>query len=304
MSQRDWPQNEPFDNQRKSLQHGLEFGGTGERLPLNLLVDNNQHIAKLKDVENSPQERRISNTPMLTGFPTPSALQPVQYADYSVPAYNALPRNTGPTCPLDVILLDFLRARQREAAEGAPGPRLVGPAYPSVSSLLNPEKSVYSHPLSKVFTDVLSKFPDISELPEKVAVLYIMFLIMRWSIFPTKENYERLPEWVVPRTTQLFQPHPAWMDYLPWPKMREKMIANPEHYPFQEWFIPYTTTLSLNWPYEPTDTLLAASGNAEELMINPVFERHLRNLENWSLGDAFARAHPELVETVKIKTEG
>lgn len=78
-------------------------------------------------------------------------------------------------------MLDFLHARQREAAEGAPSQTLVGPAYPSISSLLNPEKSVYSHPLSKVLTDVLSKFPDISEVPEKVATLYTMFWIMRVS---------------------------------------------------------------------------------------------------------------------------
>ncbi|KAL9114426.1 MAG: hypothetical protein Q9227_001507 [Pyrenula ochraceoflavens] len=303
-SQPKWEKDKAFDGQRNGLQRDLEFGGTGEKLPLNLLVDNNQQIAKLKGVDKSPPEKRASigsNTSSRNSSSQPSALQPVQYADCSVPAYAALPRNTGPTCPLDVILLDFLHARQREAAEGAPGQRLVGPAYPSVSSLLNPEKSVYSHPLSKVFTDVLSKFPDISELPEKVAVLYIMFLIMRWEIFPTKENYERLPDWVTPSNTQLFHPHPAWIDYLPWPRMREKMVLNPDYYPFQDWFIPYTTTLSLNWPYEATDTLLAASNNSEELVINPVFERHLRNLENWSLGDAFAKAHPELVETVKIK---
>jgi hypothetical protein len=72
--------------------------------------------------------------------------------------------------------------------------------------------------------------------------------------------------------------------------------------------------LSLNWPYEPTDTLLSTSGlgkssdrednwGGDDLMINPVFEQHLRNLNNWSLGPAFAKAHPGLADTVRIKQD-
>lgn len=77
------------------------------------------------------------------------------------------------------------------------------------------------------------------------------------------------------------------------------MVASYQNYPFENWFIPYTTTLSLNWPYEPTDALLKKSDG--ELVINPVFETHLRNLQNWSLGPAFAKAHPMLADTVRIK---
>jgi len=58
--------------------------------------------------------------------------------------------------------------------------------------------------------------------------------------------------------------------------------------------------LSLNWPYEASDCLLSVPGS-EELSINPVFEQHLRDLNNWSLGPAFAKAFPILVETTKIK---
>lgn len=166
LNERSIPQ---FDFQRNNLQHGLEFGCASERLPLNILVDRKQHITKVNPPAAGPPHYSQSSS------------RPIHNADYSFTAYSTPPRNIEPTCPLDTILLDFLHARQREAAEGAPSQSLVGPAYPSVSSLLNPEKSVFSHPLSKVFTDVLSKFPDISELPEKVAVLYIMFLVMRVS---------------------------------------------------------------------------------------------------------------------------
>ncbi|KAJ3531588.1 hypothetical protein NM208_g8810 [Fusarium decemcellulare] len=213
-------------------------------------------------------------------------------------------KNCAPTCPLDSLLLDFLSERRQRAADGLPAQDVVGPRYPSVSSLLNPANSVYSHPLSKVFTDILATFPDISTLPERVAVLYIMFLVMRWQIAPTQENYDRLPEWMAPRSSQLSISHAAWLDHIPFPKMRDRLVRdhNPLLYPFDNFFIPFTTTLTLSWPYEETDTLLQ-NPDSDELMINPVFERHLRNLDNWKLGDAFAKAFPTLVGTFNLDSQ-
>ena len=209
-------------------------------------------------------------------------------------------KNIAPTCPLDGLLLDFLSERKQRAVEGVADFELVGPPYPNFAALLRPECVQYSHPLSRVFTDILSTFPDLSELPEQVAVLYVMFLIMRWQIAPTQENYNRLPEWVTPRPSQLLTPHPAWMDHLPWPRMRDKIIDLHHHYPFENFSMSYTSTLSLNWPYEGRDVLMP-SPKANEMSINPAFERHLRDLNNWSLGPAFAKAHPALGETGRIK---
>lgn len=215
---------------------------------------------------------------------------------------HAIPiKNCAPTCPLDNLLLDFLQERRQRAAEGFPTQEIIGPRYPSVSSLLNPLKE--SHPLSKVFIEILHTFPTISQLPERVATLYVMFLIMRWQIHPSPDNYDRLPEFVRPSASQLYNAHPAWIDHLPFPAMRERLIrdyAPPDVFPFENFFVPFTTTLSLNWPYEDTDTLLQ-SPDTDELMINPVFERHLRRFENWTIGDAFARAFPMLDGTYNYK---
>jgi hypothetical protein len=90
---------------------------------------------------------------------------------------------------------------------------------------------------------------------------------------------------------------------LPFPQMREKLVRTcdqPESH-FDNFFFPYTHTLTLSWPYHDTDTLLQ-SPYSGELMINPVFERHLRNLDNWKLGEAFARALPMLADTCNIAT--
>lgn len=91
--------------------------------------------------------------------------------------------------------------------------------------------------------------------------------------------------------------------------MRDTLVRDydPKVYLFDNWFIPFTTTVSVNWGYEATDCLLkvdAAGNGGEDLVINPVFERHLRDLGNWSLGPAFARAFPGLEGTYRLKVDG
>jgi hypothetical protein len=85
--------------------------------------------------------------------------------------------------------------------------------------------------------------------------------------------------------------------------MRERLVRTydgPGTFPFDNFFIPFTSTLSVNWPYEDAYVLLASpAGN--ELMINPVFEQHLSQLSNWTLGEAFDRAFPELAGCYNLK---
>ena len=321
--------------------HGLELGS--DRLPLDFLLapDSKHKIARIQSgvngAQDSPKYRHVpmkhdwtatSNMPAISaasqGPPThlyapaqqeagshaiptalPSAPYPPATTDVTDLAfYNLLPKNCAPTCPLDSLLLDFLAERRQRAAEGLPHHEIVGPRYPSVSSLLNPAVSVYSHPLSKVFTDILARFPDIHTLPERVAVLYLMFLFMRWQVSPTPENYARLPVWFRPCRSQTEREHPAWLDHLPFPGMRDRLVRTydrePGGFPFDNFFIPFTSTLSVNWPYEDTFVLLA-SPDGDELMINPVFEQHLRMLDNWTLGEAFDRAFPGLKGTYNLK---
>jgi hypothetical protein len=306
--------------------------GTGERLGLDFLLGAAQRINRIQSGVDGAQDRpHFHHVPMKHDWTSASHSSPVgghtpeaprlEYgagvklgagggSGASEPAYPSHIKNCAPTCPLDSLLLDFLSERRQRAAEGLPTQEIIGPKYPSVSSLLNPANSQFSHPLSKVFTDILQTFPDLSTLPERVATLFIMFLLMRWQISPTRENYDRLPPWMAPQPAQLDTPHPAWFDHLPFPRMREQLIrthcpaggGSGAPFPFDEFFIPFTTTLSLNWPYEEVDALLL-SPDADEIMVNPVFERHLRRQENWSLGDSFARAFPALDGTYNLKSE-
>lgn len=278
---------EALDNQRANVQRGLELSDSGERLSLNFLLDGQSN----KLTTTTIHQPASSPYPPLTNS---------AFAETS-PPWAALPKNVPPTCPLDGILLKFFHSRQRDASNGVSRAALAGPAYPSVSSLLNPASTRSVDPLSQVMVDIISKFPAICGLPQQVAILMSMFWYMRWCLHPTPEYYERVPEWLRPRTSQIFEAHAAWMDYVPWPLMRDKLVtAKPGSYPFENWFIPFTNGISVNWPYDDADCLLSTN-NQEEPIVNPVFERHIMRLENWSLGPLFVEAYPDLANYARIQ---
>ncbi|RYP22546.1 hypothetical protein DL765_001604 [Monosporascus sp. GIB2] len=321
-----FPQAGMLGQQRQGLLHNLDLGG-GEHLKLDFLLDAWQRVYRIPTGPEGPQDTpayrhlpmkhdwngsspAVTSSAMSGGSSRQldvSSEHTTRNRDSPSEYWNIPIKNCGPTCTLDAILLAFMNERRQRAAEGVPTQEIVGPRYPSVSSLLNPATSAYAHPVSKVFADIIRTFPGICTLPEKVASLYVMFIITRWRIHPSQETYDMLPAWAHPTPAQQAVPHPAWLDNVVFPEMRERLVRDHygSHQPsgplvFDDFFIPYTATLSVNWPYEPTDTLLQ-SPDGGQLLINPVFERHIRRLENWSFGESFDKAFPRLRGSYNLK---
>ena len=285
----------------------------GERLGLAYVLEPKQQIGK--------SEPPLAPPPQFTS-------SPVARAD---PLYLRLPNNSPPSCPLDSLLLDFLAGRRQKAASGIPIREVAGPEYPYFYALVEPS-AVYSkscHPVSALLIDILSKFPAYDALPEKVAVLYIMFVVLRWEICPCEKCFKQIPQWARPTKEQLEIAHPAWYDYVPWyvyhlkkkpdppedarnrliylyrPTIRRNLTLT-RRVKFEDFFIPFTSRQCLNWPYPKDQVLIPAQppnpDDPNALSMNPVFESHLRILENWSLGSQFRIDLRELIdESVRIE---
>lgn len=201
-SQQQYPNSNesPYDQQRTAAAPMRQQGNSnGDRLGLNFLLESTD---QRQDTHNS--------TPTTPSFNKPP--QPDQ------PLYARLTNVGPPSCPLDYLLLDAHKSLRKMLLDGASLDKAIGPEYPAFSSMMStgPGPRPPCHQISALLIDILSKFPDIARLPEKVAVLYVMFLILRWMISPTQECYERLPTWCRPTPEQLERPHVAWGDYLPW----------------------------------------------------------------------------------------
>ena len=90
--------------------------------------------------------------------------------------------------------------------------------------------------------------------------------------------------------------------------MRRALIFRPERdrVNFEEWFLPFTSNQSVNWPYPKDQVLItdpspSTPGEAKAIKMNPVFESHLRDLSHWSIGTTFKATFPEMVDgNVKV----
>ena len=219
------------------------------------------------------------------------------------------------------------------------------------------------HRSSRLLADVIARFPDIAAPPEKAAVMHLMYLMQRWmcaALFPRartasprrgrrrragavklevddgaeeepgdEADHEdddplaALPPWMRPTPLQRATLHPIWADHLPWPGMRDAITRHADRFFLEEFFVPYTTTLSLNWPHgdaaiwEPSPPRDGAGhgphgghargggaeeDGAEELVMSAAFEAHIMDLNNWSLGPAFVNQFPALAEGVRVET--
>ncbi|KAI9851143.1 MAG: hypothetical protein M1838_004352 [Thelocarpon superellum] len=287
---------------------GLTGAGSGDRHGLDFILDGSPRVHK------EPGGDSPAGTKMEHDY-SPAGLSPARFSPGGrvargesegsimpgrpMVAYATPVMNVPATCPLDSLLLKFIHDRQSQAALGVSPNSIVGPASPSVAPLIYRGQTIFFHPIFSFLAEILATFPDISSLPEQIGVAYGMSLVLRWQISPTEENYELLPEWITPRPCQLFTPHPAWIDHLPWPRMRDRLVRDYDQYPFDDFFVPFTKTISVNWPHDPMETFVPSS-EPEQVIINPVFERHIRDLKNWSVGPAFATAFPRLAEAARV----
>lgn len=251
------------------------------------------------DVDFLLEQPPASTSPSARSYHSPRPLDPPLYARLT---------NVGPaSCPLDSLLIDFVKRRRELLRDGASPSEVLGPDYPDFFAMCNPNPGSLSncHPVSAFFIDVLAKFPDIDQLPEKVAVFYIMFLVLRWSICPCQACYERLPEWCRPIPEQLDTPHVQYADYLPWPHMKRQLVLNEKEVIFGDFFVPYCATLSLNWPFSEDRVLLSAQSSHRDdrrnIVISREFESHLRTLNNWSLGNVFRNRFPHLIDLTTMR---
>ncbi|PVH77653.1 hypothetical protein DL98DRAFT_423430 [Cadophora sp. DSE1049] len=211
---------------------------------------------------------------------------------------NILPRHLAATCPLDQILLDFLASRRVLASQGTPISTLIGPPNPSISGLINPKLKNNAHATSRVMVDVVSTFKD-TNLREQLGFLYIMYATLRWQIGPSQETFDNLPVWLRPTVLQVMAPHAAWIDNIPWPEVRDVLIQNPVKYPFQDFSELYARCARLNWPFEPGEAVMPRPDDSGELLMNPLFEKRVRTLECWSVGEMFKARFPELASAMK-----
>ncbi|KAL4876846.1 hypothetical protein BJY04DRAFT_222694 [Aspergillus karnatakaensis] len=220
---------------------------------------------------------------------------PVYQPSFATGISSVLPKHTAGTCPLDQILLDFISSRRAIVAKGGDADTILGSPQPSLQAILHPGSTIPGdHATSRVLTEILSTFPHVA-IPERLGFMFIMYRTMRWLISPSPASYEEMPRWLRPTATQITVPHPAWIDNIPWPRVRDLLIESPEKYPFPVFSELYSQNVTVNWPYGEPDCITT---HMDRMEFNPIFEKHVRKLDNWTVRSAFKDYLPEFTSAI------
>ncbi|PVH97919.1 hypothetical protein DM02DRAFT_657820 [Periconia macrospinosa] len=215
-----------------------------------------------------------------------------------LPPYETIPLNVAPTCMSDQILQTFVESRWEAHAMQSAGRIPTYPDVPDLTALLDGRPNRVVDETSSVVGDIVRSYSEIDTLPKQVAVLYIMYSLMKWQVLRTKAAYEAVPEWLRPEPIQLKQPHASWIDRIPWPKLRVYLITHPE-IKFDEFVAAYSSSFTIDWQYDPKHVIIITNNNDKDsIVINPVYEEHLKQLKNWTVQGIFRRKFPEMAEIV------
>lgn len=313
-----WLQNQQqHQQQQQQQQHQQQMLNTSmSHQTQSVLGPNGLHFGQILGGWQGLESMMIGNPGLEPNMPMGSP--------HGIYRWTRLPVHMEATCELDKVLLAFLEHHQRVARTSKISHQ---PTYPSIASLLNEpdankSPSTLTQPLRRdapqpppqdlltAMTDLTTKFPSITGLPTQVGTSYLMFTLMRWQIYPTRDNYEQIPDWYRPTETQLAIPHAPWIDLIQWPSLREHVIRNQNSYYFPDFTLPYTCQMSVNWNYDDRDCIITQESlvrgggrdaKLSEPIMNPAFERHLRELKNWSVGPALIEKFPEFAPLVRVQ---
>ncbi|KAI8274170.1 hypothetical protein K4K60_010004 [Colletotrichum sp. SAR11_57] len=135
--------------------------------------------------------------------------------------------------------------------------------------------------------------------PERLAVLFMIHLLMRAYTDPTPAKSEVVPRWYLKSQLQQLSPeHDPSADYFTWPALRYRFATTPHPYCHNNtfWHM-FREHLRIAWPFDFRDCYVR---NVHRGMyaLSPLFKDRLRDLRAWTMEPDFFAQYPELRQDV------
>lgn len=161
--------------------------------------------------------------------------------------------------------------------------------------------SEQSHPVWSALRAVDQKvFGTWESRAARIAVMYNCQTLLAYRESPTKDNLARVPKYLLPRPSQQRIQHPAVIDYLCWPGLRDRLVFEHEKYTatgeFSAAFVKYA---HFDWPYTDDEILLpdVATG---EWRVSERFLEKCYDYRAWTMLPGFFELYPEMVHDIAM----
>lgn len=137
----------------------------------------------------------------------------------------------------------------------------------------------------------------------RIAVMYACQTMLQYREAPTKENLARVPKYLLPRPSQQRLQHPAVIDYLVWPGLRDRLVFEHEKYTrtgeFSAAFVKYA---HFDWPYTDDDIFIPDASTGD-WRVSENFLQKVYDHRSWSMLPGFFDLYPEMIHDIP-KYEG
>ncbi|KAH7136211.1 hypothetical protein EDB81DRAFT_901875 [Dactylonectria macrodidyma] len=169
------------------------------------------------------------------------------------------------------------------------------PAIPEITDVL------FLRPPGNPVTKVMYKFLRNPKLPVAVqcAAYLLAYRLLRYRFFPSIQTYRDIPEWLHFTDAQNNVPHPLYIDFVIFPRLRHAMalgLVNVDA--FREAFEQDAANgVSINWP--ASKNFLATNNSA--VTFTPEFMQHVFQYHNWSMSLDFAEKYPQIAALVTVR---
>jgi hypothetical protein len=218
----------------------------------------------------------------------------------SAPKWMMLPNISKPTVFIDQVLESIMHhGTQLSPLEITT--ELSSSVGAAITAVLSPGLTITKFPLcARVATWMTSDFGKdfAADFPDFIGLLYVIYAIIRWRVVPTEQSYGDIPEWMKPNRQQIQSPHALWIDIFPWPKGRAKLVETFKAESFHTFRQICLQTVSVNWRSGP-ESLILWCPILKRMTLNPSFEKHIKALENWTIGPLLQDKFPEMTGLVK-----
>ncbi|KIW12640.1 hypothetical protein PV08_09918 [Exophiala spinifera] len=138
---------------------------------------------------------------------------------------------------------------------------------------------------------------------QRIALMYVCQTLMQYRENPTADNLGRVPEFLRPRPSQEKIQHPAVIDFLIWPALRDRLVFEYKKYTSTGIFSKaFVENFNFYWPYPARDIFIYDPAT-DGYDVSPMFLRHVYDLKNWTMKPAFFKQFPEMENDIPVFTE-
>ncbi|KAJ9624514.1 hypothetical protein H2203_005249 [Taxawa tesnikishii (nom. ined.)] len=140
-------------------------------------------------------------------------------------------------------------------------------------------------------------------IAEALVIIRSAAALMTRSLLLTEQTFAALPGWAKPTPLQQYVPHPAWIDFIPFPQLRDFFINHPDLATSPKWLPLLYQTFQCGWNF-PIHDCICMDGTTRHTYLNPYFERHISEGSSFSVGGVLQQYIPQLGNLVPVRGEG